>query len=525
MKLSAFLSPSRHGVYYFRWPLPSVNWQSRRTVRISLRTKCPDRAGDLARHLASCGRLVRDNKALARLRQDEMRDMVRSYFANALDAYVERLNNTGWPDRHLDILKQELDVHEDAIGGFDDLSDLYLDGASVEGFRASAGLSDADWAENEPDLREWMRKARRDQIKAFLSRAECLDGFSFSEPNEIASRPPQARSASLSAAISDFKAEHGPQWSIEMRKKADAYLAVLVEHFGPDCPMDQISRQDAADMKKLVQALPANRKTKPETRNLSLQDAIAVPGLPKMGVKTVNSYIDMFRRFWDWAERHGRAPYKLFDGMKVAKAKQAAEKRKAYSKEQLSRLYAELTENRSGLVKKDDHKWGTLLAMFTGARLREVAQLVPSDIRSEDGIWYIDINADGENKSLKSSAAKRRVPVHSELVKLGFLEWVEGCAKQPRLFMSFTHNTKEGYGRNLGRWFGTFLTKIGMKEDGLVFHSLRHTAITRMRQASAELSLVQEIVGHERDTVTDGYFGEGYTLAQKKDAIEKITLR
>jgi integrase len=87
------------------------------------------------------------------------------------------------------------------------------------------------------------------------------------------------------------------------------------------------------------------------------------------------------------------------------------------------------------------------------------------------------------------------------MIRLGFIEWVEGCAKQPRLFMSFTHNTKEGYGRNLGRWFGTFLTKIGMKENGLVFHSLRHTAITRMRQAGVELSLVQEIVGHERDTV------------------------
>ncbi|MGB3554963.1 MAG: hypothetical protein WBA25_10015 [Jannaschia sp.] len=61
--------------------------------------------------------------------------------------------------------------------------------------------------------------------------------------------------------------------------------------------MDQISRQDAADMKKLVQALPANRKIKSETHGLSLQDAIAVPGLPKMGVKTVSSYIDMFRRF------------------------------------------------------------------------------------------------------------------------------------------------------------------------------------------------------------------------------------
>ncbi|WP_255356538.1 site-specific integrase [Thioclava sp. SK-1] len=452
-----------------------------------------------------------------------MREMVRSYFAASLDRYVERLNDTGLPDRSLEALRQELDVHEDAIGGFDDLSDLYLDAGTLDAFRASAGLTDAQWVDNEPSLRQEMRKARRDQIKAILSAAESLESYSFTEPAQTAPRSPQARSVALGAAIADFKAEHGPQWSQEMRNKADAYLALLVEHFGPERPMDQISRQDAADMKKLVQALPANRKTKPETRDLSLQDAIAVPGLPKMGVKTVNSYIDMFRRFWDWAERHGRAPHKLFEGMKVAKAKQVAEKRKAYSKEQLSRLYAELTENPSRLVKKDDHKWGTLLAMFTGARLREVAQLVPSDIRSEGGVWYIDINADGEKKSLKSPAAKRRVPVHSELVRLAFLEWVEACAKQPRLFMSFTHNTKEGYGRNLGRWFGTFLTKIGMKEDGLVFHSLRHTAITRMRQASVELSLVQEIVGHERDTVTDGYFGEGYTLAQKQRAIETLS--
>ena len=93
----------------------------------------------------------------------------------------------------------------------------------------------------------------------------------------------------------------------------------------------------------------------------------------QLGVKTINSYIDMFRRFWNWAECHGRAPHTLFDGMKVAKAKQAAEKPKFYSKEQIAHLYAELTGNRSGLGKKDDHKWETLLAMFTGARLREMA--------------------------------------------------------------------------------------------------------------------------------------------------------
>lgn len=182
MKLSAYLSPSRHGVYYFRWPLPRAEDHKRRTVRISLRTKCPDRAGDLARHLASCGRLVRDNKTLARLRQDEMRDMVRSYFAASLDRYVERLNDTGLSERSLDALRQELDVHEDAIGGFDDLSDLYLDAGTLDSFRASAGLTEAQWAENEPSLRQEMRKARRDQIKAILSAAESLEGYSFTEP-------------------------------------------------------------------------------------------------------------------------------------------------------------------------------------------------------------------------------------------------------------------------------------------------------------------------------------------------------
>ncbi len=64
---------------------------------------------------------------MARLRQDETREIVRSYFAAALDRYVERMNDTGLSERSLENLRNELDIHEDAIGGFEDLSDLYLD--------------------------------------------------------------------------------------------------------------------------------------------------------------------------------------------------------------------------------------------------------------------------------------------------------------------------------------------------------------------------------------------------------------
>ncbi|KUF11407.1 hypothetical protein [Pseudoponticoccus marisrubri] len=107
-----------------------------------------------------------------------MREMVRSYFAASLDAYVEKLNDTGLPDRSLDALRQELAAHADASEGHDDLSDMFLD---PDAFRASAGLTDAQWAENGPSLRQEMRKARRDQIKAILSAAESLEGYSFTE--------------------------------------------------------------------------------------------------------------------------------------------------------------------------------------------------------------------------------------------------------------------------------------------------------------------------------------------------------
>ena len=522
MKLPAYLSPSRHGVYYFRWPLPIIEGGKRQTLRISLKTKCPDRAGDLAKYMASCGILIRDNKTLTRLRQDEVRAKVRSYFVKVLDGYVERLNDTGWKKQELEYLEHELEIHEDGIANFDDMSDLYLDAGIVDAFRASAGISEAEWAENEPDIRRELRKARRDQIKAFLSRSKSLEHYNLTNPPIIAQEASQPRSAPLRVAVNDFMAEHSVQWSDQMVGKARGFLVVLLEYFGEERPMGDISRHDASELKKVVQALPVNRNTKPETKGLPLLEAVEVQGVRKVSIETVNNHMAMFFRFWDWAERHGHAPQKLFEGMKVAKSKQTTETRKPYTREQTTKLYAELTLNHSGLVKKDDHKWGALLGLYTGARLREISQLDVKDVKQEGDIWFIDINDDGANKSLKTVASCRQVPLHSDLIQLGFIDWIRMKPHNQRLFMTFSHNVKEGYGRSLGRWFNTrFLVDLDMKEAGLVFHSLRHTMVTRLAQAGVPEPLYQEIVGHERQGVSQQvYFKEGHTLTQKKEAIE-----
>jgi len=62
-----------------------------------------------------------------------------------------------------------------------------------------------------------------------------------------------------------------------------------------------------------------------------------------------------------------------------------------------------------------------------------------------------------------------------------------------------------------------------MGERGLVFHSYRHTVVTRLMQVDVPEPIVKALVGHTREGVTQQhYFQQGYTLKQLSDALEKL---
>lgn len=98
--------------------------------------------------------------------------------------------------------------------------------------------------------------------------------------------------------------------------------------------------------------------------------------------------------------------------------------------------------------------WVPMLAAFTGARISEICQLCVTDIIDIDGIKILDItdeyslergdddgedddadvqwqaDADGEenppsSKRLKNLASRRQIPVHSKVLEMGFLNFVE----------------------------------------------------------------------------------------------------
>ena len=498
--LSSYLSLSRHGIFYFRWPLPRTDRDRRPTIRISLRTRCPVEAGTLARYLASCGEVTRGNKDLARIRQDKLRELVREFFQAQLDQYLEWINSRGLSSRAQEDARSEMLDHQDHLDS-ERLTEMYL---PIERFKNKMGVTDEDWFDSLPNALTELRKGRRDMLRRVLEAAEGHEHYSFGDAQApraaTAPMPPLAASSSLGSALDDFIAEHSRQWADKTVGQNRAYLNILVEYFGRDRPLGTITKQDASEVKKVLQALPASRNTKPRLKVMPLMEVIKEPGHDKIAPRTINSHIQMFKMFFDWAERHGYSPHTLFDGMKVAKAKNSETERKPFTAEQARLLYTELTQNPSGLVRKDSHKWGMLLGMFTGARLNEICQLDIADVQQDGNTWFLNITDEGDdNKRVKSMAGRRKVPLHAELIRLGFLDFVEDRKNGPRLFPDYSYSANGGYGRNLGRWCNeSFLPKLGIKQPGLVFHSLRHTVVTRLGQSGVAETIVQCIVGHAR---------------------------
>jgi integrase len=101
------------------------------------------------------------------------------------------------------------------------------------------------------------------------------------------------------------------------------------------------------------------------------------------------------------------------------------------------------------------HKfWMPHVGLFTGARVNELCQLNPQvDIRQDEGgIWYLDITDESEghkkvDKSVKTGGSKRTVPIHPQLIKLGFLQYVEHAKQQGHtlLFQGFPPFRRQGF--------------------------------------------------------------------------------
>lgn len=152
--------------------------------------------------------------------------------------------------------------------------------------------------------------------------------------------------------------------------------------------------------------------------------------------------------------------------------------------------------------------WLPILALYSGARIEELAQLHRSDISKPQGVRILDIN-DLDNKNVKSAAGKRRVPIHPMLWELGFDSYIKDINRlYPDEKMLFPHliKTKNGFSAATGKAFNKYLVKLGVKPIGeqqrtKVFHSYRDTMNNEMGSRGVTLEMRCLLVGHELNNV------------------------
>ena len=463
----------------------------------------------------------------------QQRTILTHHFQELLRTSKQRLDADGPLTRvDRDAAENTVAFADDYVAGFGSVSPEQDRDTLVQfarRYELPAELTDS------PEFLRMFKQAHRDYAKALLTYSDGLEHFDFSsgapaEPRERAAKASKV-GISIRVAADLYRAECvlTGEWTARTENEKLEYLTVLFEMLGADTIIGEVTATDANVVKTDLQRYPKNRRKHPATRELDLEQALQVEGVERLQVPTLNKYMQTYKGLFAWAVSNHHVASNLFDGMifKQSKRQKEQSKRSPFSPDQVRAIYKSVLTTPTTDAQFSYRRWGPLIAMFTGARLNEVSQLMLKDIACEDGIWLFDLNDEGDRKSVKSSASKRQVPMHTRLIQLGLLDYVAELRSKgaTKLFPMLNYCPTNGWGRTLGRWVNQqLLVQLGIKDVRLSFHSFRHTVATELYRADVEHPIVQSIMGHEREGVTQNtYFNQGYTLRQRADALEKLS--
>ena len=174
-----------------------------------------------------------------------------------------------------------------------------------------------------------------------------------------------------------------------------------------------------------------------------------------------------------------------------------------YSQDQLLTIF----DPKYDFFKKNpDAFWLCMIALFTGSRANAAMTLQYDDMIKENGIDCIYFRSNHPIKNLKNGASERKVPIHKQLLDLGFVDYVK--RKQKKLsakgtdFIISHAVTKTGQYNNkyMDRVLFPFFESIGVKQsahDSHDFHSFRKNASLAMQAARIPDAFINDIIGWE----------------------------
>lgn len=185
-----------------------------------------------------------------------------------------------------------------------------------------------------------------------------------------------------------------------------------------------------------------------------------------------------------------------------------------FSREDLEALFHS-EQYKSGGFKKSALFWLPLLGLYTGARVDEVASLLVSEVEEKAGVWCYYMSSKEANGGGKNEFAPRWVPIHSQVLKAGFLDYwrlikTEG---HKRLFPELGNAARDGCSKRATVDFTEYRRSVGVgaitERSTKTFHSFRSTLVSELKERGVDGDMRRSLVGHSKgkgdahDTIYD----------------------
>jgi len=294
------------------------------------------------------------------------------------------------------------------------------------------------------------------------------------------------------------------------------YVFDLLKWVIGDVPIEAITRSQCRDCRDLFLKLPARAlrySNKYSPHELVCQDKIP------MSPKTVNKNIQFISALFRWALNEGLIEDNPARNLSVTIKNKASLERKAYDLKTLRGLFQQLPSSEQS----PEEYWLPLMGYYTGMRVEELCQLRTKDIGLLNDIHCLFVLP--EAGPLKTINAERVVPIHSELIRLGLINYrntIGNSEETKRLWQNLIPNKYGKFSSAYTKRFGRFKRKSGIIDSQLTFHSLRHTFVNELKQKGGSEFVIAQLIGHSNSSITMGRYGKDYDVEVLSLAVEQL---
>jgi len=354
------------------------------------------------------------------------------------------------------------------------------------------------------------------------------------EALQLMQRSAPAAVPAVSAKPSPMLGERIDLFMKQFRQKQRAAANVLDTEYAlrlflglvGDRPLVEVDAEAMDIFLDAINHWPPNATKKPAYKGLAPAQVVKKAkklGEPTISARTQEKHLDRLRVFFNWSMARRDIDRNPAASLHVMTREQEETRgRRAFTDAELATLFD--PERRAEHCATPVRWWLPLLALYSGARAQELAQLRTDDLEEVAGIWGFHITARQPSQKLKNRTSKRFVPIHPALLAAGLLDYradVVATLGAGPLFPGLGEKS----GDSLGDWFNrTYLRgACGLADRGLVFHCFRNTFATFADRLGIPESRIARITGHSTaGSILRAHYIDAPTLPDRAAAMRAV---